>query len=306
MKRLAAFFVLILLYFSMSSFASFDFSELVMDYSGIPETEKFTACDGEQLDYRFYPSSSDKLIILIHGSGLSNRYFFKLAKTLSEEGVAQVLTPDLRGHGADPKKRGDIDYIGQFDDDLLDLIEFARGKYSPGKIFLGGHSSGAGLTLRFAGSKYQDLVDGFVFLAPFFKHDAPMVRQDSGFADAKVMWIIWVSLMNALNIHAFDHVVTTSFNIPAEYRDGTESLKYTYASMISTTSGYYQKDFESINKPALLLVGDKDEAMTASGFEAIIPKKDTFELNIISVISHMGIVVNDRAIQAMAAWIKKN
>jgi len=31
--------------------------------------------------------------------------------------IAQVVTPDLRGDGINPDKRGDVDYIGQLDDD---------------------------------------------------------------------------------------------------------------------------------------------------------------------------------------------
>jgi non-heme chloroperoxidase len=46
-----------------------------------------------------------------------------LAKTLQAEGVT-VYAPDLRGHGSSGR-RGDIDYIGQLDDDLVDLYQSA-------------------------------------------------------------------------------------------------------------------------------------------------------------------------------------
>jgi hypothetical protein len=38
-----------------------------------------------------------------------------------------LLAPDLRGHGPLAAHRGDIDYIGQFEDDIADLIDlYAR------------------------------------------------------------------------------------------------------------------------------------------------------------------------------------
>ena|SRR3989338_5904242 len=294
-----------LLFATTSLSATLQFSELRIDYSGIPAIEKFSARDQEQLDYRFYPSSSETLLILLHGSGWHSRYFFKMAKTLGEGGVAKVLTPDLRGHGEHPKKRGDVDYIGQFDDDLVDLIKFARKKYSPRRIILGGHSSGGGLALRFAGSVHQDLVDGFVFLAPYLKHDAPTVKQDAGWAEAKIMRVIGLSLLNTLGIHMLDHVVTLTFNLPKKYRDGTETLEYTHTTVVSFTPDDYEKDFKALRKPTLLLVGGKDEAMVASAFSAVVPKAKSFQAQILLGISHMGVVVNPVATQALSAWLEK-
>ena len=94
-----------------------DFSELFIDYSGAPELQRFTARDGTPLAYRHYPAESDKVVILFHGSGYHSRYLLSLAGFISSEGLAQVYTPDLRGHGLTPKRRGDVDYINQMDDD---------------------------------------------------------------------------------------------------------------------------------------------------------------------------------------------
>jgi non-heme chloroperoxidase len=88
------------------------FDELFIDYSSLPELKSLTARDGIQLAYRHYPAESDKIVILLHGAGWHSRYFLPLAQFISSEGLAQVYTPDLRGHGLTPKSRGDVDYIG--------------------------------------------------------------------------------------------------------------------------------------------------------------------------------------------------
>ena len=69
-----------------------DFSKLLIDYSGVPELQSFTARDGTQLAYRHYPAESDKVVILFHGSGYHSRYLLPLAGFISSEGLAQVYT----------------------------------------------------------------------------------------------------------------------------------------------------------------------------------------------------------------------
>ncbi|MFC2002126.1 alpha/beta hydrolase [Chloroflexota bacterium] len=82
-----------------------DFAKLFFDYSGLPDLENFEARDGTDLDYRYYPAQSDKVIILLHRSGWHSQYFLPLAEFISSADLAQVYTPDLRGHGGLPPKR---------------------------------------------------------------------------------------------------------------------------------------------------------------------------------------------------------
>ena len=103
-----------------------------------------------------------------------------LAQSLAESAAANVITPDLRGHGPSPDVRGDIDYIDQLEDDLADLIAHLRDRAARGgEIVVGGHSSGAGLALRFGGSVYGDRAAGYLLLAPYLGHDAPTTRSPS-------------------------------------------------------------------------------------------------------------------------------
>ncbi|MEI7616190.1 MAG: alpha/beta hydrolase, partial [Actinomycetota bacterium] len=87
---------------------SLGFKELYFDYTGLPELKSFKARDGKDLNYRYYPSNSDKTLILLHGSGWHSRYFLPLAEFISSNNLANVYTPDLRGHGLNPDKRGDV------------------------------------------------------------------------------------------------------------------------------------------------------------------------------------------------------
>ena len=81
------------------------FDELVTDYSNLPGVQHYTAKDSTQLSYRHYPAQSDNVLVLLHGSGWHSQYFLPLAEFISSENLAQVYTPDLRGHGRMPARR---------------------------------------------------------------------------------------------------------------------------------------------------------------------------------------------------------
>lgn len=117
------------------------------------------------------------MTILLHGSGWHSRYFLPLAGFISSEGLSQVYTPDLRGHGHSPERRGDVDYIGQLEDDLLDFIAMIPKDNPKAMLILGGHSSVGGLAVRFAGSKYGH---AYLLLSPYLQYNAPTVRHNSG------------------------------------------------------------------------------------------------------------------------------
>lgn len=137
-----------------------NFRKLFIDYSGAPELHYFKARDGTKLAYRYYPAQSDTALILFHGAAYHSRYFLHLAEFISSEGLAQVYTPDLRGHGVKPERRGDVDYIDQLDDDAADLIDMIKNNDPNTMLIVDGHSSGGGMAIRFAGSKYGNQARG--------------------------------------------------------------------------------------------------------------------------------------------------
>lgn len=299
-------YVWILLLCSHVGFAAIEFSSLLYDYSGIPDLRQYQARDGARLDFRYYPSSSKNLMIILHGSGYHSRYLYKLAKTLSDNNVAQVVTPDLRGHGIKPATRGDIDYMGQLDDDLDDLIQFCHNTYHAEKIFVAGHSSGGGIALRLMGNQKRPQADGYVLLSPYLSHDAPTTNAQSGWAKPSLIKIILAHMLNGFGFHWLDHTVTIKFSMPEQYRDGSETLAYTHALITSMSPVDFQSDVQKTSKKTLIAVGENDEAMHAKEYEKLVAKNKNFEVTVIPNIDHMGIVVHERAMQVISTWLRRN
>jgi alpha-beta hydrolase superfamily lysophospholipase len=99
------------------------------------------------------------------------------AGTLSQDQGFEVLVPDLRGHGPNPVRRGDIDYIGQLEDDLADLI--AAHNITGRPVYMVGHSSGGGLVVRFAGGPHGALLNKAV-LMPALYHKCCTLKGGNG------------------------------------------------------------------------------------------------------------------------------
>jgi alpha-beta hydrolase superfamily lysophospholipase len=132
---------------------SLDFdAALGQDLNGLPETQSVTMRDGNAIAVRRYGAGGVEkpLLIMVQGSGWQGMQFHGLAKGLAAQ--ADVVVPDLCGHGVTPLRRGDIDYINQFEDDLADLIKATAQRNQ--KVVMLGHSSGGGLVVRFAGEKH--------------------------------------------------------------------------------------------------------------------------------------------------------
>ena len=284
---------------------SLDFSELFFDYSNLPQLQFFTARDGQELGYRHYPSQSEKVLILIHGSGYHSQYLLPLAEFISAEGLAQVYTPDLRGHGPSPAKRGDVDYINQLEDDLADLISIIRKKCPGTTLLVGGHSSGAGLVVRFAGSQYGQQANGYILLTPYLKYNAPTMRPNSGgWAYANTGRIAGLNMLNNMGIHWLDHLPIIDYNMPEEARDGTETLSYSHRLNTGYAPRNYKKDLQTITQPLLVVAGTEDEAFIADQFEPVISQYATVEAKLLSDTTHMGVVVSTKIQPIIRDWLE--
>jgi non-heme chloroperoxidase len=123
------------------------------DLTDLPALSHYAARDGTQLAYRYYPGGGEQVAVLVHGTGTESSVMNALAKRLHGDG-AIVYAPDLRGHSSSGR-RGDIDYIGQLDDDLADFIATIRLEHASARMTLIGFSGGGAFTI--AGGPYGDL-----------------------------------------------------------------------------------------------------------------------------------------------------
>jgi len=290
-----------------------------LDFSGVAsaepqpgaQRETLTARDGENLMFSRYEQPDAKtgvtraLVILLHGSGWHGAQFHSLAHRLSFN--ADVIVPDLRGHGTNPSKRGDVDHIGQLEQDICDLIQATQ--KSGQKVVLAGHSSGGGLVVRFAGGPYGDMIDRAVLLAPFLKYNAPTTRPNSGgWARPLTRRIIGLTMLNAIGFRALNWLTVIQFAFPQSVLDGPLGATATRAYSYRLNASYaprsaYLKDIAKL-PPFLLLAGTADEAFFADKYRDTMQaasNRGTYQLS--SGIGHLGIVNDPDTATAIAEFI---
>jgi alpha-beta hydrolase superfamily lysophospholipase len=170
-----------------------------------PAIERYPARDGSQLAYRFYDSAGERLLIFAHGSSYHGGGYHALASAISCSGAAKVALPNLRGHYLSGRRRGDVDYVGQLEDDLIGLIRFLRSRGLSGPVTLGGHSSGGGLAISFAGGGRGELVSGYLLLSPVIP-TSPTVKGGTagGWANLHPQRLYGLIMLNMLGIHGYD------------------------------------------------------------------------------------------------------
>jgi alpha-beta hydrolase superfamily lysophospholipase len=282
------------------------FDELFFDTSSLPELETFEARDGATLAYRHYPADADTVLILLHGSGWHSSYLLPLAEFVSGENLAHVYTPDLRGHGLNPARRGDIDYVAQLEDDIADLIALIKQQHPDAPMIVGGHSSGGGLALRFAGSEYGQQAAAYLLLAPYLQYNAPTARPNSGgWARPYTPRIAGLTMLNNVGIRWFNHLTAIDFNMPEKARNGTETLAYSFRLNTGFAPRNYKKDLRAITQPLLVVAGTADEAFYAEKYEPVITQYTEAQVELLDGATHMGAVVDPRARPVIRTWLEK-
>jgi alpha-beta hydrolase superfamily lysophospholipase len=287
----------------------FDFTSLAAAKTEIdpPSLRRYTARDGEELAYRYYDSSAQRILIFVHGSSYHGGGYHALASAISLSGAAKVVLPNLRGHYQSGHRRGDVDYVGQLEDDLDDLIGLLRREGHDGPITLGGHSSGGGLAIRFAGGAHRGDVTSFLLLAPIIP-TSPAVRGGTagGWVTLNLRRLYGLLMLNAVGIHGYDALPIVAFNKPAKFWDGTETLSYSYRLNASYHPRYrYQADLAALGERTLVLIGANDQAIDPDLLRGEFAKSDAAaQFAVVPDVNHFGIFSNKAVLARIGEWLK--
>jgi alpha-beta hydrolase superfamily lysophospholipase len=272
-----------------------------------PELERFVARDGESLAFRVYESAADQVLIFVHGSSYHGGGYYGLAQAVSRSGAAKVVLPNLRGHYLSGRRRGDVEYVGQLEDDLADLIGVLRRRGLSGPVALGGHSSGGGLALRFAGGPHAALAARFLMLAPVVPA-SPAVRggNSGGWARLHFKRLAGLVVLNAFGVSGLNALPVLELSKPAALWDGTETLAYSYRLNVSLHPRVnWRKDLGALGAGSLVLIGEGDQAIDARALKQMFARHARgAAFRILPAVDHFGVFVQPAALAEIVAWLK--
>lgn len=264
--------------------------------------------DNKEIFNRVYKSQSKDIMILIHGSGSDSRYLADIANEIANKNIATVITPDMRGHGRNTGKRGDIDFIGQLENDIEDFIQFSKKNFKAHNIILAGHSSGGGFVLRFIGNPKNKKVDKAVLISPYLGYKAPTVKPNSGgWVKVALKRIIGLSMLNNVYVKNFNHLPVLFFNRPETINDSLQVPSYSYNMTMNFNTEEHQKEIDNINIPCMVLVGKEDESFYPEQFPIVFePAKKFVQVEIMGNVKHLDIVKNNKTFGLIQEWNKNN
>jgi len=246
-------------------------------------------------------------LILIHGSGAYGGRFETMKKNLCRMGI-EVIAPDLRGHGRNPERRGDIDYLGQLDDDLRDLIRQLKNKNPSSRIILGGHSAGGAFVLKFAKNNHQ-LLSGVLLLAPYLGWAAPTTKQDRTDIRSNRKMIMLLEILTRFGITWFNGIKVIHFDRIPEQSPEAHTFSYSFRMLRDLMFGDSPselKELARVNLPLLLLVGEEDQAFFPDKYsESVLPYQPNAEIFIIEGCDHSNLLDSVKAKNIIGEWILK-
>ena len=294
--------------------APFSFQEL--DEAGVvelPATQGLAASDGVKLAYRAYiPEQPIASLVFYHGGGAhSGAGYVHLAAGLRDHAQIAVYTPDCRGHGESEGERGDAPSAEQLYHDVDSLLALARSAHPDRPLFLGGHSSGAGLALNYSSWTSRTAVDGYVFVSPQLGYRSKTERSVGGegnpFATAQLAPFIINAMSSGL---LMGHTKAVRFNYPPETLSAdpliVDALSVNHSNGITPEAPSTQ--FANLAQPFGLWIGADDELFEPEKVVAFGYLSGRVGGDSISVVvkdqKHLGILV--KAHEFVGPWLTES
>jgi alpha-beta hydrolase superfamily lysophospholipase len=281
-----------------------------------PPAQRYRARDGAELAYRAFTPATDGpapvVAVLVHGSAGSSLNMTALGGALAGAGVP-AFAPDIRGQGLSGR-RGDIDYVGQLEDDLADFLKVVRARYPTARLALVGHSSGGGFALRVAGEPLGRAFDRFVLVAPVLGRLAPSTNASAGWARPDLPKILMLSGLNRLGVTAFNGERVIAFNLPPDTAGLGLTRGWSYrmadnfgphGQMQLFGEPAYRCDAARAAAPVTVVAGSADALFYADRYaEAFQGLARPPNVQIAPGVSHMGAVSDPRAVRLIVAAVQ--
>lgn len=288
------------------------------------EVRCVAARDGVRLALRRNPAppwargaQGGPVVLLLHGVLASGAEpaIAEAARRLEGAAGVSVYRLDLRDHGLSASRGrqdhlADLDHIGQFEEDVADVLAHLRREHPEAPLVLAGHSMGGGIALRYlarpelrAGAD----VDGVLLYAPLLGERSPTARKAAKaepgappLVRAAVPRIVGLALLNLLQIRVLNGLGTLYFDLPADL----PVRGYSFRAMASLAPEDYRAALRSGDRPLLAIVGSNDEAFQAEAYPRVIALHPKGETVLVPGASHDGVLTDPRSTDAAATWLR--
>ncbi|WP_340614436.1 alpha/beta fold hydrolase [Xenorhabdus thailandensis] len=262
----------------------------------------------EGLSYNLYQSMEQVMgvVIAYHGGGVNSQAGYGIfAQKLSTMAPVAVCLVDIRGHGQSDGVRGTVDYPERIWRDVDIMLQEMKRLFPLARLYLFGHSSGAGMLLNyFTRHRPQHKVDGLFMLAcelgPFanFKRqpdDAPPFAEISR----------WPFIVNTLSRGLFcGQTFAVKFRFSEEALASMDGFveRYSVNMANALTPRYPDKQLAALSLPSHFLVAEKDELFSPTAMKEFATRYGSsyLKVSVLPRCSHLDCIF------AVAPYLCKN
>jgi non-heme chloroperoxidase len=270
-----------------------------VDFRDLPPKLEFFARDGTKLAYREYQGDPADIVVLVHGSSGTSASMHVLAEAIHAHGPT-VYALAMRGHDGTGRS-GDIDYVGQLDDDVVDFMQQVPPKSVVHATLLG-FSSGGGFVLRFAGGPNGALFDRYVLVSPQMPPGSPLMRPNGGgWVSVAIPRFVILTFLSRSGIHTFDYLPVIAFAVTPGSKIQTAQYSFRMLENFGPRSDYLG-DLRRVPRPVSLFAGSRDEIFYSDRYNSTLrPVRPDLALTLIPGMDHMDMIVKPEAVSAIAA-----
>ena len=248
------------------------------------------------------PNTAADVVLMVHGIAAAGERWVNPAGLMSEATGARVIAMDLRGHGGSSGTRYDLDYIGQYEDDIAEVIEQLRTENLAQRVWLAGHSMGGGIVLRYALKPERPAVAGYIMLAPIF---GPGPTAPTAALPDAPLWIdharmTGLILLNLVRIRGFNHLPVAYVNAPPDHP------AYSFAALASglpLPPATPVSALAAMQCPFLIVAGSDDVAVRAEGYKEVVGDLPHGRIELLPALGHDNLLNDPQTHRIIAAWM---
>ena len=250
------------------------------------------------------PSGTPRAVVAIcPGFNSHSGYYLWTAEQLAAAGFA-VYAIDLRGRGRSDGERFYVDRVGEYEDDLAELIRLAKSREAGLPVFLLGHSAG-GVTACIYTLDYQQELAGLICESFAFEVPAPDFALSVLKGLAHIAPHAHVLKLKNEDFSRDPNVVAAMNADPLIVNESQPTQ--TVAALVHADERL-RKEFGNITLPVLILHGTADKATKYQGsqfFHDHAGSKDkTLKLYPDAYHDMLSDIVKDQVMADIKAWIE--
>ncbi|CAM3754337.1 alpha/beta fold hydrolase [Xenorhabdus thuongxuanensis] len=262
----------------------------------------------EGLSYKLYRSVEQVrgIVVAYHGGGVNSQAGYGIfAQKLCMMAPLAVCLVDIRGHGQSDGARGTVDSPERIWSDVDIMLQEMKRLFPLARLYLFGHSSGAGMLLNyFTRHCPQHKVDGLFMLACELGPFANFKRLHDGsppFAEINQ----WPFIINALSRGLFcGQTLAVKLHFSEEVLASMNGFveRYSVNMANALTPRYPDKQLAVLPLPAHFLIAEKDELFSPTEMEEFATRygSPSLKVSVLPECSHLDCVF------AVAPYLYKN